>query len=93
MPGNLTRLRASEDFVPQIHSVKCQLCICVCGCSRNISSKPRCRFNELNMHLQEYICYWSLGNFKRTFHAYNCFFFGGGTYRLRLIGRSLELGY
>ena len=70
MPGSLTRLSASEDYAPQFHSVKCQLCICVWGCSRNISYMPRFRFKVLDMHWQEYICYWSLGIFKRTFHVY-----------------------
>jgi hypothetical protein len=38
--------------------------------SRNISCMPRCQFIVLNMHLQEYIYYWSLEIVKGTVYSF-----------------------
>ena len=40
------------------------------GGSRHIFCMLRCRFNVLNLHLQQYICNWSLQIFKSTFYSY-----------------------
>ena len=67
------------NYASQVHSRVSNINFgIVWGGSRNVSYMLICRFNVLDMHLQQYIGYWSLETFKSTWTL--IIYFGFETY-------------